>query len=340
MTDPTGRPSTAASSVPDDLSSGVGPASDPADRYGPPDASESGTSMAVEPVDRDAQLPAFLERIRTAPARVVRPGGSRERTSAPIALAAVCPFLSGPDGAYRAASPARDHRCGAVDPPERLPVEKQQQLCLRTKHFECPAFIAATAPGVALTSARPVPRSAPLVLERAEPVVAFGGFNLPARALQVGLAGLLVVALAIVVLGTGGNRGPAAAAGATASPGPSSAAAASSAVRTPRPGASGTGAPSDAAASTDAPAKPGRTNAPTASTEPTAGAGASGLAASASPAGSPNGSAASGQTYTVKKGDTLSEIAARFGTTVKILQELNEIKDPRLLKIGQILKLP
>ena len=42
----------------------------------------------------------------------------------------------------------------------------------------------------------------------------------------------------------------------------------------------------------------------------------------------------------MKKGDTLSEIAARFGTTVEVLQELNNIKDPRLLKVGQILKLP
>ena len=277
-------------------------------------------------------MPAFLERIRTAPARVVRPGGSRERTSAPIALAAVCPFLSGPDGAYRGASPARDHRCGAVDPPERLPVEKQQQLCLRTKHFECPAFIAATAPGVALTSARPVPRSAPLVLEKAEPVVAFGGINLPARALQVGLAGLLVLVLAIVVLGTGGNRGPAAAVGATASPRSSTVASASSAAqRTPRPSPTQGGASSDPIGST----------ARDASTEPTAGAGSSpGASASATPAGTPIGPAASGRTYKVKKGDTLSEIAVRFGTTVKILQELNNIKDPRLLKVGQILKLP
>ena len=238
MTDPTGRPPSAASSVPDDLSSEGGSATDPKDRHEPTGTSPARSSTALERVDRDAQLPVFLERIRTAPARVVRAGGSKERTSAPTALAAVCPFLSGPDGAYRGATPSRDHRCGAVDPPERLPVEKQQQLCLRTKHFECPAFIAATAPGVALTSARPVPRSAPLVLDRAEPVVAFRGFNLPARGLQIGLAGLLVVALAIVVLGTGGNRGPAAAAGATASPRSSTVAAASGSVqRTPRPSA-------------------------------------------------------------------------------------------------------
>jgi LysM repeat protein len=292
----------------------------------------------------EAQLPAFLDRIRTAPARVVRPGGGRERTSAPMALAAVCPFLSGPDGAYRAASPSKDHRCGALDPPERLSVEKQQQLCLRTKHFECPAFIAATAPGVALTSARPVPRSSPLVLEKAEPVVAFGTLNLPTRALQVGLAGLLVLVLAVVVLGTGGNREPTAAAGATASPRASTAVAASNTSRrTPSPTASVIITVVDDTTAPDATATvPGRTTPPTASPEPTSTSGGStpGTTASTTPGGTPRGSVASGRTYKVKKGDTLSAIAARFGTTVKVLQELNDIKDPRLLKVGQILKLP
>ena len=63
-------------------------------------------------------------------------------------------------------------------------------------------------------------------------------------------------------------------------------------------------------------------------------------AASATASGTPSESEASERTYTVKKGDTLSEIAARFGTTVKVLQELNDIKDPRLLQVGQVLKLP
>jgi LysM repeat protein len=343
MTDPTGRPSQAASSVPDDSSSGV-VTTGPGDRENGGSAPIARTSMAVERADRDAQLPAFLDRIRAAPARVVRPGGPRERQSAPMALAAVCPFLSGPEGAYRAAAPARDHRCGAVDPPERLPVEKQQQLCLRTRHFECPAFIAATAPGVALTTARPVPRSAPLVLERADPVVSFGAINLPARATQIGLAGLLVVALAIVVLGTGGGPGPAANSGPSASPRSSAVAAASDAVRrTPRPSSSAAPAGASASATPDPTATTStRSIEPTASTEPTAGTGAStpNATVAATPAGTPKGSVASGRTYKVKKGDTLSEIAARFGTTVKVLQELNDIKDPRLLKVGQILKLP
>lgn len=43
--------------------------------------------------------------------------------------------------------------------------------------------------------------------------------------------------------------------------------------------------------------------------------------------------------YTVKKGDTLSEIAVKYGTTVDSLVELNNIKNPDLIYIGQVLKI-
>lgn len=41
--------------------------------------------------------------------------------------------------------------------------------------------------------------------------------------------------------------------------------------------------------------------------------------------------------YTVVKGDTLSKIANRFGTTVSELVRLNDIKNPNLIVIGQVL---
>ena len=40
------------------------------------------------------------------------------------------------------------------------------------------------------------------------------------------------------------------------------------------------------------------------------------------------------------RGDTLSGIAAEFGTTVKVLARLNDIDDPRTLRVGQVLELP
>lgn len=39
--------------------------------------------------------------------------------------------------------------------------------------------------------------------------------------------------------------------------------------------------------------------------------------------------------YKVVKGDTLSALAARFGTTVKSIATANAIKDPNKLKVGQ-----
>ncbi len=44
-------------------------------------------------------------------------------------------------------------------------------------------------------------------------------------------------------------------------------------------------------------------------------------------------------THTVKKGDTLSTIAQKYKTTVANIVKLNNIKDPNLIKIGQVLKI-
>lgn len=45
-------------------------------------------------------------------------------------------------------------------------------------------------------------------------------------------------------------------------------------------------------------------------------------------------------TYTVQAGDTLGAIASRVGTTVAVLVELNELTDPNVLEVGQVLRLP
>jgi len=47
-----------------------------------------------------------------------------------------------------------------------------------------------------------------------------------------------------------------------------------------------------------------------------------------------------GNTYTVASGDTLYAIAARFGTTVDVLCQLNGISNPNMIFVGQVLKLP
>ncbi len=49
---------------------------------------------------------------------------------------------------------------------------------------------------------------------------------------------------------------------------------------------------------------------------------------------------ASGGTYTVKSGDTLSGIAQRHGTTTSALAKANNISNPNLIKVGQKLTIP
>lgn len=44
--------------------------------------------------------------------------------------------------------------------------------------------------------------------------------------------------------------------------------------------------------------------------------------------------------YVIKKGDALPVIAERYGTTVKLLCELNNIKNPNLIYAGNKLLIP
>ena len=44
--------------------------------------------------------------------------------------------------------------------------------------------------------------------------------------------------------------------------------------------------------------------------------------------------------YTVKAGDTLSGIAAKYGTTYQALAEYNGISNPNLIYVGQKIRIP
>ena len=54
----------------------------------------------------------------------------------------------------------------------------------------------------------------------------------------------------------------------------------------------------------------------------------------------PSRATAQSPTYTVKAGDTLTSIAARYNTTVAMLQQLNGLGTSDLIQVGQVLKLP
>jgi LysM repeat protein len=242
------------------------------------------------------------------------------------ATAAVCPYLLGTDGAWRASTASRDHRCNAVSPAAPLTTDKQRRLCLVAEHLDCSTYTAAVE---ALAEAgsvddrplhRPITRTAPLVLDRGRIAVSMPG--LPDRGIgQGGLVALMAVAfgaIAISRLGGGPALEPAA-----VDPGPA---------RTPA--AIVTPAPQEAAPTTVPTSEP--TLVPS-GVEPTPAAPAK---TAAPPAKTPKPAPPAATSYTVQSGDTLSGIAAEHGTTWQELARINKLSDPRRLKVGQVLALP
>jgi LysM repeat protein len=237
----------------------------------------------------------------------------------------LCPYLTTIDGTWRSASPVREHRCVAVTPSVPLALDKQRRLCVVADHVSCATYGAAVAARPPFATAgtprtRVVARTTPVVLDHGRFDLRLPAF-LPDRISGQGLlVGLLVIAFAaILVARPGGDGGSATGngAGPSASPGSTTAAAGST---KPHPSPAASGAPVVTA-------RPVASAPPGASTPP------------ASPAATPQPTS-SGSTYKVKSGDTLSAIAVRFGTTVKVLVNLNHIADPSKLHVGQVLRLP
>ena len=55
---------------------------------------------------------------------------------------------------------------------------------------------------------------------------------------------------------------------------------------------------------------------------------------------SPTPATSVGQTYTVQSGDNLSRIAQRFGVSLNALMDANNITDPNVIRLGQVLTIP
>ena len=234
--------------------------------------------------------------------------------------AAVCPYLMSADGRWRASTPSREHRCTVVTPPAILAADKQRRLCLSAEHTTCSTYLAAIDPSGDASSTtsddrratRVVTRTTPLLLDHGRLAIGLPTLRVDRGAGQGGLVALMAVAFAAIVVARLSSGGPLPAgqvgvgAGASASP---SAAASRGPAATP--GAS---------------VAPSRTLVPT-EVEPT-------------PAPPRASSAPAAKTYKVRSGDTLGGIAREFGTTVAVLKELNGIENPRLLRVGQVLKLP
>lgn len=117
---------------------------DPAQRQGPYDAVAMGPPSRY-PDDPDQLVDAAQGAAGDIHGRVAPVDGSHGPLAVTITgedwLDAICPFLRAQDGSWRSASPARDHRCWATDPPSELPVLTQQRLCLMRAHDGCERFL-------------------------------------------------------------------------------------------------------------------------------------------------------------------------------------------------------
>jgi LysM repeat protein len=213
-----------------------------------------------------------------------------------------------------------------------LAAEKQRRLCLTVDHGSCATFVAARsvrdAPALAAGSrperptARAIARTTPLVLDHGRLALATPrmGLRLDRSTGQAALVVLMALAFAAILfarLTSGDGAGAAGVAGATGTPGPAATLEPSAVV----PGSSADPDPTDAAPSADPTTDPSDPD-PTASPP------------------DPTATPATASTYVVQSGDTLSGIAAEFGTTWQILAELNDIDDPGRLRVGQELQLP
>jgi hypothetical protein len=238
-----------------------------------------------------------------------------------LLLTGICPYLVAVDGAWRSATVAREHRCGAVVPPAILAAEKQRRLCLTPDHPTCATYEAArtTRPAGAErahTLPRPVARTTPVVLDHGRIAVALPalrGERLSGQAILVILLALAFVAIVAARLTATGGL-PGVVDGATV-PTPVGSFGATAGTSGDRATSQPSGSAGATAASSSGPV-------------------ASGQAASAGP------SAVGTRTYRIKSGDTLVGIAAKFGTTPKAIAKLNGLTNPAALKVGQTLKIP
>jgi hypothetical protein len=216
---------------------------------------------------------------------------------------AACPHLASVDGPWHSSSPSRAHRCALLHA-GRPTLERQRLHCLGSAHVRCPTWLDAHGEGGPTVGFGPFVATAPVVLEGP-------GLGLPAQGAARRLAAPLTViivgvALAALVLA----RGPLAPGTSGAGDDGSSTSPAASLRASQTPSAS---TPSSAPTATPSP-RPTATSAPKPTSRP--------------------------RTYKVRRGDSLSSIAAKFGTTAKKLAVLNGIKNASLIRVGQVLKLP
>lgn len=240
-----------------------------------------------------------------------------------------CPFLVAESGGWRLAMPSRDHRCGAFSPPAPLSPEKQARLCLTPAHTTCATYLASISARTERLGAAPVRRTTRWGLARTTSVIEDPG------GLRARLVGALldrrrwpaipavILVTTLFVLALSGLR-----AGVPVTPVATSGSTPRATVTATRPATT----PERTSAPTSVPT-PSPQPSPTVQVTPPPTSKPSKPPATSKPI-------ASYRTYRVKPGDTLSAIAAKYGTTVSAIASLNHLSDPGALSVGQVLLIP
>jgi LysM repeat protein len=228
----------------------------------------------------------------------------------------ICPYLAlADDGRTVADGFDPEHRCHALSPPAPLERSRQVQLCLTEAHARCERFAAARTAWLAASSG--LPRVAPdvdfgrtrLVLEpeaawrslASSPKSRFSRSAVLVAAVAIAVVGFLVLSSLAGIL----NGAPATASETpSALPSPSTSALASAQPASPEASASAVAASSATPVATPVP-----TPVPTQ------------------------------RTYVVQQGDTLNEIAQRFGTTAQAIRDANGLTGDTI-NVGQVLVIP
>jgi nucleoid-associated protein YgaU len=219
----------------------------------------------------------------------------------------ICPLLTlGGDPRTVSATPDPAHRCSAGGTLTTIDREFQARFCLDGRYPSCERYVAHVEQGGAVGATwRPAAADASFASTRL--VVDSAPRSVIARPRRLGAGALLVIGLVLAggLIGWIGLGGL----GAILGPGPSpSASPSQEATPTPTPEASPSPEPS---------ASP--TSAATTGPTPT-------------PAATP-------VTYIVQSGDTLNEIAARFGTTAQAIMAANGLTSD-VINVGQVLIIP
>ena len=223
-----------------------------------------------------------------------------------------CPFLGvRTDRRTQFAFVSEHHRCYKTGQGRSVDVDAQQRFCLDLRHADCPVYRDLSRSGPIPSTSR---RVALAVLGPVAGVVAaasIGGALLLSRSVDSSsaeVAGNQPEAPALIITASAG----------AASAGPTSSA--RSAVT-----AVATAAAINVGLSTSPTAEPARrpSSTPVATASPTRAAGA-----------------AATRAYTVQPGDSLSDISARFGTSIQTLLTLNRLREDQVITIGQVLQVP